>query len=114
MRHFVRYPLTCASLFLVINAGYAAMPFEPTDQPIGYVAQPDLTNYDITSGIEKVFATNFEKLDWSGNLFAYSISATGVPSLITTGNCAGGACIGHGSAGLRLVGQEAENHHHEG
>ena len=97
MRHFVRYPLSCASLFLAINVVYALPPFEPTDQPIGYVAQPDLTNYDITSGTEKVFATDFEKLDWSGNLFAYLIDSTGTLTLITkdtttaNDNWAGGA-----------------------
>ena len=91
MRHLVRYPLSCASLLLAMNVVHAVSPFEPTDQPIGYVAQPDLTNYDISSGTEKVFANTFEKLDWSGNLFAYSISAAGLPTLITTGNWAGGA-----------------------
>lgn len=52
--------------------------FTPQDQPVGYVAQNEVTNFDLTSGRETVYRTEYEREFWRGNLFAYPVNAAGV------------------------------------
>ena len=57
---------------------YAAPLFVPPSPPIvGYVAQPELSHYDLTTGNESVFRGEYERTGWSGNLSCYAISAAG-------------------------------------
>ena len=51
--------------------------FTPADQPVGYVAQDEVTNYNLTSGQEILFRGQYEREFWSGALFAYPIDAVG-------------------------------------
>jgi hypothetical protein len=60
-----------------INMAWAITAFTPANQPIGYVSQDDMTNYDLTSGNEYVFRGNYEKQYWGGNLVAYQVGASG-------------------------------------
>jgi len=65
---------------LVFIAGkwlFAAATFVPNSQPVGYVSQPAITNFDISSGNEDVFRTDYNKNDWSGNLLSVPIAANG-------------------------------------
>lgn len=64
-------------LGFAIKYSLAIAPFSPSLQPIGYVAQDDVTNYDLRSGAETIFRPEFQRQFWSGNLFAYPIDATG-------------------------------------
>lgn len=52
--------------------------FTPQNQPTGYIAQDTVTNGTLTSGNEILFRPEYEKQYWSGNLYAYPISALGV------------------------------------
>jgi len=51
--------------------------FTPQAEPTGYVAQYEISNYNLSSGNEMVFAADYEREYWSGNLHAYSIAADG-------------------------------------
>lgn len=67
--------LGTASLF--IKLALAVTAFNPQNQPTGYVAQDELSSFILTSGAETVFRPEYEKENWSGNLFAYPIDASG-------------------------------------
>ena len=57
---------------------YAAPLFVPPSPPIvGYVAQPELSHYDLTTGNESVFRGEYERTNWSGNLSCYAVSSAG-------------------------------------
>jgi hypothetical protein len=73
---------TCGLLISVAVVLKTAMAFStsfiPADEPIGYVAQDDITNYDLRSNNERVFRPQYEKDTWSGDLLAYGISSVGL------------------------------------
>ncbi len=56
----------------------AASTFTPGDAPVGYMGGLEVTNFNLTSGAETVFKTDYEKVDYTGNVFAYPVSAAGV------------------------------------
>ena len=60
-----------------INPALAITAFVPGSQPTGYVAQDELTNYNLTSGNETLFRPEYEKQYYSGNLFAYPVDNAG-------------------------------------
>lgn len=70
--------LTLPALLLIAFWLLAAASFDPNAQPVGYVAQPGITNFDISSGEEIAFRTDYDHTDWSGNLLAVPVSAYGV------------------------------------
>ena len=73
---------------------FAAATFEPDIQPIGYVAQPAVSNFIVSSGTEKLYAVDYSSLDWSGNLHSYNLSSTGTIAAVNgieTDNWVGGA-----------------------
>lgn len=78
-----------ATAALLIAVGFslkmalAITAFVPADQPIGYIGQDDMTNYNLTSGQEYVYRGNYEKLYWSGNLIAYQVNSAGDISTAT-------------------------------
>jgi Neisseria PilC beta-propeller domain len=72
--------LIIASLMLlVVGVKYslAVAPFSPSLQPVGYVAQDDVTNFDLRSGAETLYRPEYQRQYWSGNLYAYPIDASG-------------------------------------
>ena len=61
----------------MIKIAIAFTAFSPQAQPVGYVAQDEVTNYNLSSGNETIFRTDYEREFWSGNLHAYPIDASG-------------------------------------
>ncbi len=61
----------------VLKLSVAIAAFTPANQPIGYVAQDEVTNYVLTSGNETLFRTEYKRDYWGGNLFAYPVDAAG-------------------------------------
>jgi hypothetical protein len=51
--------------------------FTPQNQPVGYIAQDEATNFNLTSGTEKIFRPDYSREYWNGNLYAYPVSASG-------------------------------------
>ena len=66
---------------LAANGAIAA--FTPADQPVGFVGQDDITNYNLTSGHEVLFRGQYEKEYWGGNLIAYGVNSAGDISVAT-------------------------------
>jgi Tfp pilus tip-associated adhesin PilY1 len=66
-----------AAVGLLLKSALALSSFTPSTQPVGYVAQDDLTSYDLRSGGEYVFRGQYEKDSWSGTLLAYGIDSQG-------------------------------------
>lgn len=67
-------------VLLVLVGGQAALAdgaFVPAEQPIGYVAQVELSTDDLRSGNAVVFHGQFERTSWSGNLRSYRVDAGG-------------------------------------
>ena len=66
--------LVAASMGVLI----AASSFTPATQPTGWVAAPEVSNFDITTGTETIYQTDYERATWTGNLYAYPIGTSGV------------------------------------
>jgi len=64
-------------IFAVIQGSLAITAFTPANQPTGYVAQDEISNYDLTSDHETVFRPEYEMQYYSGNLYAYPVDASG-------------------------------------
>jgi len=73
---FSLFALLCIAL-AVIKFSIAITAFTPRDQPIGYVAQDEVSNYILTSGTETLFRTEYKRDYWGGNLYAYPVDAVG-------------------------------------
>ena len=73
------YQLTLAATALSV-AGYiiAAVAFTPSAQPVGSLAQLEITNFDLTGDNEIVFKIDYLREKWSGNVYAYPVSKDGV------------------------------------
>jgi Tfp pilus tip-associated adhesin PilY1 len=63
------------NLALAITAANTA--FAPQDQPVGYVAQDEATNFNLTSGNEQIYRPSYEREFWSGTIYAYPVNAFG-------------------------------------
>ncbi|MBA3023237.1 MAG: hypothetical protein KJ572_03600 [Gammaproteobacteria bacterium] len=79
-----RRELSWLGMFVILGISFAIMrmaiaiaTYSPAVQPTGYVAQVDLSNYNLTSGNETEYRTEYEREFWSGNLYAYPVSTTG-------------------------------------
>ncbi len=70
-------PLALAGAWFGIRSAFGITAFNPQNMPVGWVAQNDLTNYDLRSGHETLFRGDYEKEKWSGNLLAYNLDANG-------------------------------------
>ena len=81
------YGLGFISLLLVMGVfvkfALAIPSFTPANQPVGYVAQDDLTNYDLRSGKEVLFRGQYEKEFWGGDLIAYAVNSAANIALAT-------------------------------
>lgn len=67
--------LGIAAIF--ISLAMAITAFNPQNQPVGYVAQDEMSNYNLTSGNETLYRPEYERENWSGNLYAYPANASG-------------------------------------
>jgi hypothetical protein len=65
------------ALAVAVKLAFAVAQFTPSASPIGYVAQDDVTNFNLKSGSEAVFRVNYEREFWTGNLFAYLANPEG-------------------------------------
>ncbi len=75
-----KHHIEWAGLGLVVITGLviAATAFTPASAPTGSISQLEITNYNLTSGNEIVFKTDYEKSGWTGNVHAYPVNASGV------------------------------------
>ena len=62
---------------IFISIAMAITAFTPQNQPTGYVAQDEMSNYNLTSGSETLYRPEYERENWSGNLYAYPANASG-------------------------------------
>ncbi|NVO06678.1 MAG: PQQ-binding-like beta-propeller repeat protein, partial [Rhodoferax sp.] len=72
--------LACIAIpfgLLAYTGGFASIPL-PIDQPIGYVAQDDITSFDLTSNAEVIFRPEYNRQYWSGDLHAFPVSSAGL------------------------------------
>ena len=84
-RHACNVLCLFALLVLATTAGLSsraqvAEGFVPALQPVGYVAQQELSSYDLRSQAASVFRGQFDAADWSGNVLAYGIDSSGTLS----------------------------------
>lgn len=56
---------------------FAAADFVPGAQPTGSIAPLTVTSFNLTSGNETVFQTDYERENWTGNVYAYPVTADG-------------------------------------
>lgn len=80
-----------AAVWLALTAHCASAAFVPEDDLVGYIAAPDMTKYDVTSGNELMFVPDYDRLTWTGNLHAWPVSAVGVANKISDFWSAGAA-----------------------
>ncbi len=78
--------IAVSSAILVLSAfgikySLAITPFTPNLAPIGYVAQDDVTNYDLRGNTEVLFRAEYQKQFWDGNLYAYPVASDGTVNL---------------------------------
>ncbi|MGB8518052.1 MAG: PilC/PilY family type IV pilus protein [Gallionella sp.] len=66
---------------IVAMLAYAAVFFAPSKQPIGYVGQPTMSNFNVTSNNEHVYRGVYDPSDWSGRFECYPITSTGYINL---------------------------------
>lgn len=72
-----------AALTVALKLALAITAFTPGNQPVGWVGQDDLTNYNLTSGTEILYRGQYTKEYWGGNLIAYGVNAAGDVSTAT-------------------------------
>lgn len=61
----------------MVHLAIALTAFNPATQPTGYIAQNEVSDFNLRSGTETLFRTEYEKEFYSGNLYAYRINAAG-------------------------------------
>ena len=69
--------LALAAGALGLVAVFAAVTFDPDVQPVGYMAQPAVSKFIVSSGTEKLYAVDYSSTDWSGNLHSNNLTAAG-------------------------------------
>ncbi|MEO8856809.1 MAG: PilC/PilY family type IV pilus protein, partial [Burkholderiaceae bacterium] len=76
-------PLWLGILALVVALGVgirvaiALAAFVPANQPVGYVAQDEVTSFNLRSGVETLYRGHYDRERWSGGLFAYPVDQYG-------------------------------------
>ena len=65
------------ALVAAIRFAMAITAFTPANQPIGFVAQDELTNFNLKSGHEILFRGQYEREFWGGDLIAYVVNSEG-------------------------------------
>ena len=74
---WIAAPVLLLAAGAIIKLAFAITAFVPANQPIGYISQDEVSNFDLRSGNEVVFRTQYEREHWSGTIFYYPISASG-------------------------------------
>jgi hypothetical protein len=81
----IKSPLVVATGLLLLAAGIkytmAITAFTPSLQPVGYVAQDEVTNFDLRSDKEKLYRTEYQREFWSGNLYSYPVDKFGIVNI---------------------------------
>lgn len=90
--HWLGVIILLAMTGTVFKLAFAIAAFTPQTQPTGYVGQEVVTNGTLTSGNETLFRSEYEKEFWSGNLYAYPISAGGIVNTVAE-KWSGGAAV---------------------
>jgi type IV pilus assembly protein PilY1 len=75
--HWVSIITFVGVLAAFVKLALAITAFTPQNQPIGYVAQDEMTNFNLTSGNETLYRTEYKRDYWGGNLFAFPVDAAG-------------------------------------
>ena len=57
------------ALGVAIRIALALAAFNPGDQPVGYVAQDEVTNFNLRSDTETLYRGHYDRERWSGGLF---------------------------------------------
>jgi type IV pilus assembly protein PilY1 len=70
-----------ALIGIVAIMAYAAVFFAPSTQPIGYIGQPTLSNFNATTGTSLVYRGEYNSSDWSGRFDCYPVGANGYVNL---------------------------------
>lgn len=86
------------------NPAYAAAPFTPASQPIGYIAQPALSTLNIGLAGGYIYRGEYDKGNWSGNLSCYPIDNMG--NVDTNTPC--WSVTGAGTAASTTVGAQSQ------
>jgi type IV pilus assembly protein PilY1 len=94
-----RLPMGLLLMLMGTPLALADAAFVSAEQPIGYVAQVELSHDDLRAGGAVVFHGQFERTSWSGNLWAQKFDAAG--------NIDGDATWWPGGAAAML---DAQNH----
>ena len=68
-------PALLAAAIMVLRLALAYTSFTPANQPVGYVAQDELTSFDLRSGTETLFRGQYEREFFGGDLIAYRLDA---------------------------------------
>lgn len=79
------------ALFVGFRVAVALTAFNPAEMPVGYVAQDEITNFNLKSGNEILFRGQYEREFWSGTMLAYKADSAG--------NLTGGTVWWTGDAG---------------
>ena len=74
--------LTGMAINLAMAITAANTTFTPQDQPVGYTAQDEVSNFNLTSGNETLYRPDYEREFWSGNLYAYPVDASGNVNIV--------------------------------
>ena len=73
--------LTWGVIGVVLSMGaHSAPPFDPSNQPFGYVAPIVLSDSDLSSGTVTAYRPWFENGAWQGDIIQYDVSAGGALS----------------------------------
>ena len=70
-------PLAAGLCGLPAHAAIASL----DDQPVGYVAAVDISNYDLSSGASVIYRGDFFRGNWDGDLVAYQVARNGSSSV---------------------------------
>ncbi|CUI03474.1 pilus assembly protein [Massilia antarctica] len=62
----------------------AALPFVPSQQPIGYVGQPVASSTNVSDGKARMFSIDYNAASLTGNLHAFPIGANGTLGITDT------------------------------
>jgi Tfp pilus tip-associated adhesin PilY1 len=66
-----------AWLFAVSASVHAAPIFTPNNMPTGWVGEVDVSAFDFTDGLQRIFKGDFIKGEWSGNLTSFPVDMDG-------------------------------------
>lgn len=67
---------TLIATLLSTGAAYAAAPFTPANQPLGYIGPVELSDNDLKEGAN-AYRGWFENGSWQGDLIEYTVTSTG-------------------------------------